>query len=116
VVDLSWAVDTAKGFFGKVPLTTKALKNWDQVSSVFASTPDTNYYSIIGMSKRHVGKNANLCGLAHLKKYNMHWEIPVAPESWDKTPEPWGDQYSNFNAGKNTDYYRGYGRPGVFGS
>jgi len=96
----AWAVDTVKGFFGEVPLTTKALKNWDQVSGVFASTPDTNYYSIIGMYKRQVGRNANLCGLAHLKKYNMYWGIPIAPESWDKTPEPWGDQYSNFNAGK----------------
>jgi len=96
----TWAIDPVDGFYGKVPLTTKALKNWDQVSRVFASTPDTNYYSIIGMYKRHVGTNANVCGLAHLKKYNMHWGVPIAPESWDKTPAPWGDQYSNFNAGK----------------
>jgi hypothetical protein len=30
----------------------------------------------------------------------MHWGIPIAPEAWDIEPGPWGDQYSNFNAGK----------------
>ena len=48
----------------------------------------------------HVGRNANRVALAHLKKYNMHWGIPIAPEAWSKQPAPWGDQYSNFNAGK----------------
>ena len=66
----------------------------------FASTPDTNYYALIGMYKSHVGRNANHCTLAHLKGYNMHWEIPIAPEAWSTEPAPWGDQYSNFNAGK----------------
>jgi hypothetical protein len=30
----------------------------------------------------------------------MHWGIPIVPEAWSKVPAPWGDQYSNFNAGK----------------
>ena len=56
--------------------------------------------SIIGMYNCHVGRNANVCALAHLKRYNMKWNIPIAPESWSMKPFPWGDQYSNFNAGK----------------
>jgi len=30
----------------------------------------------------------------------MHWGMPIAPEAWSAEPAPWGDQYSNFNAGK----------------
>lgn len=95
-----WALDSQKGFWGDVPLSTIANKHWDKVSKDFTYTPDTNYYAIIGMYNRHVGSNANRCGLTHLKKYNMHWDIPIAPEAWDIEPGPWGDQYSNFNAGK----------------
>jgi len=95
-----WAVDSTRGFFWTVPLSTVAIKDFDRVSDVFTSTPDTNYYSIIGMYNCHVGRNANVCALAHLKGYNMNWNIPIAPEAWSKKPAPWGDQYSNFNAGK----------------
>jgi len=95
-----WAVDSTKGFFWTVPLSTDAIKDFDQVSDVFTSTPDTNYYAIIGMYNSRVGRNANVCALAHLKRYNMNWKIPIAPEAWCKEPRPWGDQYSNFNAGK----------------
>jgi len=95
-----WAMDSTKGFFWKIPLSTRALKDWEGVSKVFAATPDTNYYSLIGMYKSNVGRNANICALEHLKKYNMNWGIPIAPEAWDIEPGPWGDQYSNFNAGK----------------
>jgi hypothetical protein len=52
------------------------------------------------MYMHHVGNNANVCTLSHLKGYNMEWGIPVAPESLDIDFEPWGDEYSNFNAGK----------------
>jgi len=95
-----WAVDAAKGFFWTVPLSTMAIKDFDHISDVFTATPDTNYYAIIGMYNSHVGRMANVCALAHLKGYNMHWDIPIAPEAWCKEPAPWGDQYSNFNAGK----------------
>jgi len=95
-----WAVDSTKGFFWTVPLSTDAIKDFDQISDVFTSTPDTNYYAIMGMYNSHVGRNANICALAHLKGYNMNWGIPIAPEAWSKEPAPWGDQYSNFNAGK----------------
>jgi len=96
----AWAMDSKKGFFWKVPLSTVAIKDFDQVSDVFTSTPDTNYYAIYGMYKCHVGRGANRCALAHLKGYNMKWGIPIAPEAWSIEPYPWGDQYSNFNAGK----------------
>ena len=96
----AWAMDSKKGFFWKVPLSTIAIKDFAQVSKDFTVTPDTNYYAIYGMYKSHVGRNANICALAHLKGYNMKWGIPIAPEAWSIEPYPWGDQYSNFNAGK----------------
>jgi hypothetical protein len=95
-----WAMDSKKGFFSKVPLSTIAIKDFAEISKVFTITPDTNYYAIYGMYKCNVGRNANICALAHLKGYNMKWGIPIAPESWSIEPNPWGDQYSNFNAGK----------------
>jgi hypothetical protein len=95
-----WAMDSQKGFFWEIPLSTVAVKDFDQISDVFTSTPDTNYYAIRGMYNCHVGRNANICALAHLKRYNEKWGIPIAPEAWSKQPAPWGDQYSNFNAGK----------------
>jgi len=95
-----WAKDSKNGFFWETPLSTVALKDFDQVSDVFTSTPDTNYYAILGMYRCHVGRNANQIALAHLKKYNMRWGVPIAPEAFGKKPSPWGDQYSNFNAGK----------------
>ena len=95
-----WATNNVDGFFAQVPLSTIALKDWGQVSNVFTVTPDTNWYAIRGMYMHHVGNNANVCALGHLKGYNMEWGIPVAPESLDINFDPWGDQYSNFNAGK----------------
>ncbi len=96
-----WAVDSRKGFFWKVPLSSRSIPDLETVNDPeFASTPDTNYYALIGMYKSNVGRYANQCALAHLESYNMHWGIPIAPEAWSSEPAPWGDQYSNFNAGK----------------
>ena len=96
-----WAVDSEKGFFWSVPLSSRSIPELESVfDPEFSSTPDTNYYALIGMYKSHVGRIANRCALAHLKSYNMHWGIPIAPEAWGAGPTPWGDQYSNFNAGK----------------
>jgi len=38
----------------------------------------------------------------HLQKYNYHaeWNVPVAPEAYTRSLDLFGDQYSNFNAGK----------------
>ena len=95
-----WATNEVDGFFAQVPMSTKALKDWDQISDVFTVTPDTNWWAIRGMYKHHVGNNANICTLGHLKGYNIEWGIPVAPEARDINFDPWGDEYSNFNAGK----------------
>ena len=43
---------------------------------------------------------ANKFTLAHLKRYNMEGSVPIAPESRKMDWTPYGDQYSNFNAGK----------------
>jgi len=44
---------------------------------------------------------ANKFTLDHLTKYNMEWGgIPVAPEGRNTEFQLFGDQYSNFNAGK----------------
>ena len=105
-----WALNSEEGFFWKIPLSTLSIPDLKKESPEFdstknhhyefASTPDTNYYAIIGMYNSHVGRAANKCALAHLKGYNMNWGIPIAPEAWSTEPAPWGDQYSNFNAGK----------------
>ena len=42
-----WAIDSQKGFFWEIPLATAAVKDFDQISDIFASTPDTNYYAIL---------------------------------------------------------------------
>lgn len=96
-----WAVNSERGFFWDVPLSSRTVPRLSEVfDPEFSSTPDTNYYALIGMYKSGVGRDANRCALMHLKKYNTHWGIPIAPEAWGAGPSPWGDQYSNFNAGK----------------
>ncbi len=62
----NWAVNDQVGYFGQVPLLTKALKDWDQISNVFTVTPDTNWWAIRGMYLHHVGNNANICALGHI--------------------------------------------------
>jgi len=97
-----WAADATRGFFGTVPLTTRARTNWASVDTYFASAPDANYFCIIGMYRHHVGTNANVCGLGHILNYNYssQWGIPVAPEAYNSSFHANGDEYSNFNAGK----------------
>jgi hypothetical protein len=95
-----WAANDVDGFFAEVPISTRALKDWAGISPDFTITPDTAWWALRGMYLHHVGTNANKITLAHLKGYNMEWGIPVAPESLDINFDPWGDQFSNFNAGK----------------
>lgn len=52
-----------------------------------------------GLYLHNVNKIANKVYLAHLKKYNMAYGIPVMPEGWTKDLELFGDTYNNFNAG-----------------
>ena len=105
-----WAVEMAEvwlnnpvdGFYGPVPLTTIAMKDFaeDNVSKNFAVTPDANWHMLRGLYMHNVDSLANKFTLEHLKKYNMEWGIPVAPEARKNDWSPHGDQYSNFNAGK----------------
>jgi hypothetical protein len=46
----------------------------------------------------------------HLENYNFRdaWGIPVAPEAYKRNLELFGDQYSNFNAGKILLYLEGF--------
>ncbi len=49
--------------------------------------------------------------LNHLLNYNFHsdWKIPIAPEAYKRDRTLFGDQYSNFNAGKILLYLEGIG-------
>jgi len=79
----------------------------------FAVTPDTNWAMLRALYMHHAEPYANKFALGHLKGYNT-WpgpngtRVPIAPEAhqlyFDADGEarfaPFGDQYSNFNAGK----------------
>ena len=54
------------------------------------------------MFQQRLGDIAWKLTLNHLENYNFatEWGIPVAPEAYTRTGERFGDQYSNFNAGK----------------
>jgi hypothetical protein len=47
--------------------------------------------------------------LNHLENYNFSsdWNLPLAPEAYTRSGELFGDQYSNFNAGKILLYLEG---------
>ena len=96
----NWALNDVDGFFTEVAPSTRALKDWAGVHDQYTITPDTCWWALRGMYLHHVGTNANRITLNHLKGYNMEWGIPVAPEALDINFDPWGDQFSNFNAGK----------------
>jgi len=114
-----YATNNSTGFWGKIPLTTTALHHWPECPhdrndpaynpdcGHFMVTPDTNYYMLSAMFKHNVVGTAVASALAHLKKYNMRWGVPVAPEAYDKHLMPFGDQFSNFNAGKIVVYLEG---------
>lgn len=105
----NWMDNPEKGFFGKVPLTRKALKDWTAENDVFAIVPDGNWYMIRPLYLHNVDGLANKFTLAHLKLYNMEWGIPVAPEARQSDFSMFGDQYNNFNAGKILLFLEGIG-------
>ncbi|MDD7987326.1 hypothetical protein PQO01_20425 [Lentisphaera marina] len=101
-----WAINSDYGFYGKMfPLAMSkyAMKKFaTSVDHTFGYTPDTAYFTLIGMFTKHLGDPAWQLTLNHLLNYNYHkeWDCPVAPEAYDRDAKPFGDQYSNFNAGK----------------
>ena len=54
------------------------------------------------MFRQRLTDVASALTLDHLTRYNFHeaWQIPVAPEAYRRDGTLFGDQYSNFNAGK----------------
>lgn len=99
----TWAIDGSDGFVTNDLLAVKPRGSWDEIDlDAFFITPDTNTYMLLGMFDTHVDDYATRLAVDHLKNYNFHeeWEIPIAPEAIDKSYGLFGDQYSNFNAGK----------------
>ena len=111
----SWAIDKEKGFYGKFfPLAIAKQSSKDFSSKVdqsFGYTPDTAYFVLDGMFRQDMRKLASRLTLNHLENYNFHeeWQVPVAPEAYRRDGSLFGDQYSNFNAGKILLYLEGLG-------
>jgi len=101
-----WAVNQEDGFFGEffpLAMARKAMKKYaTNVDHAFGYTPDTAYFTLTGMFTQHLGDYAWKLTLNHLLNYNYseEWKMPMAPEAYDRAAKPFGDQYSNFNAGK----------------
>jgi hypothetical protein len=102
----SWALDSNDGFQGKIfprAMSGQAMKKFaTAVDHSFGYTPDTAYFTLDGMFRQGLADPAWRLTLNHLENYNFHpeWKVPVAPEAYTRSGELFGDQYSNFNAGK----------------
>ena len=111
----SWALDKAKGFYGDgdffpLAMSRQAMKTFaTKVDHSFGYTPDTAYFTLSGMFRGRLGDPAWRLTLNHLDNYNFStdWNIPVAPEAYTRSGKLFGDQYSNFNAGKLLLYLEG---------
>lgn len=110
-----WALDREKGFYGEwfplamAKVSAKAFATQDD--NAFGYTPDTAYFTLDGMFRQGLVAEATELTLNHLSHYNYHdqWKIPVAPEAYERDLTLFGDQYSNFNAGKILLYLEGMG-------
>lgn len=102
----SWALNKERGFFGQFFPLAMAKKSMNLFNSAddqsFGYTPDTAYFTLDGIFCQGFPKIASDLTLNHLENYNYHkeWGIPVAPEAYRRDLALFGDQYSNFNAGK----------------
>jgi hypothetical protein len=102
----SWALNNERGFFGEFFPSAMAKKSMSLFNSAddqsFGYTPDTAYFTLDGIFRQGFPKIASDLTLNHLENYNFHkeWKIPVAPEAYRRDLALFGDQYSNFNAGK----------------
>lgn len=108
-----WALDKEKGFFGEffpLAMCKQSMKTFaTPVDHSFGYTPDTAYFTLDGMFVQGL-KVAPELTINHLENYNFReeWNIPVAPEAYKRNLELFGDQYSNFNAGKILLYLEGF--------
>ena len=111
----AWALDREKGFYGEffpLAMSKQSMKKFaTDVDHSFGYTPDTAYFTLDGMFQQRLLKTATELTLNHLANYNFHdeWQIPVAPEAYRRDLTLFGDQYSNFNAGKILLYIEGFG-------
>ena len=111
----SWALDKDKGFYGDgdffpLAMSRQAMRTFaTKVDDSFGYTPDTAYFTLSGMFRQRLGDPAWRLTLNHLENYNFsaEWDIPVAPEAYTRSGKLFGDQYSNFNAGKLLLYLEG---------
>ena len=109
----AWALDKEKGFFGAffpLAMSKQAMKRFNsRDDNAFGYTPDTAYFTLDGLFRQGLGKEASELTLNHLSNYNFHeeWNLPVAPEAYRRDLKLFGDQYSNFNAGKILLYLEG---------
>ncbi len=109
----AWALDREKGFFGEffpLAMSKQSMEAFaTDVDHSFGYTPDTAYFTLDGMFRQGLVKPATELTLNHLANYNFHeeWQIPVAPEAYERDLKLFGDQYSNFNAGKILLYLEG---------
>eukprot|EP00588_Corethron_pennatum_P031500 CAMPEP_0194339854 /NCGR_PEP_ID=MMETSP0171-20130528/84537_1 /TAXON_ID=218684 /ORGANISM="Corethron pennatum, Strain L29A3" /LENGTH=1003 /DNA_ID=CAMNT_0039104585 /DNA_START=124 /DNA_END=3136 /DNA_ORIENTATION=+ len=107
------AKDNPDGFYSTVPLTNTPVRDWPKVIGSgwdnFSITPDTNFFMLKAMWQHDVTEIALDATLGHLKEYNMLGSIPCAPEARKYTFDLFGDQYSNFNAGKILNIVEGIG-------
>jgi len=113
-----------QGFFSHIPLSSIAVRDWPKLLcpgtnqsnpcgngywSEFAVTPDTNYFMQKAMWMHDATRIALDATLEHFKLNHIQEDIPVAPESREADFSLWGDQYSNFNAGKILSLVEGVG-------
>ena len=109
----AWALDREKGFYGEffpLAMSKQSMKTFKtDVDHSFGYTPDTAYFTLDGMFRQRLVDEASELTLNHLENYNYHkeWQIPVAPEAYQRDLSLFGDQYSNFNAGKILLYLEG---------
>ncbi len=102
----TWALSKENGFYGEffpLAMAKPSMKAFtSQADLDFGYTPDTAYFTLDGMFRQGFAKVASELTLNHLENYNYHdeWKIPVAPEAYRRNLDLFGDQYSNFNAGK----------------
>lgn len=109
----SWALDKEEGFYGvffPLAMSHQAMETFAaNADRSFGYTPDTAYFTLSGMFRQRLGDPAWRLTLNHLENYNFSadWNIPVAPEAYTRSGRLFGDQYSNFNAGKLLLYLEG---------
>lgn len=105
----SWALDNRQGFLSDdsrpfpLAMSRQSMERFaSRDDNAFGYTPDTAYFTLDGMFRQRLAEPASRLTLQHLRTYNFHpdWEIPVAPEAYRRDGRLFGDQYSNFNAGK----------------